>query len=67
MRSLLSMDSLVTVDPAVLLRAIEVYEVDRVVFADAYQVACAESAGVGRVWSFDQASDRVPTVGRLKP
>ena len=67
MRSLLSMDSVVTVDPALLLRAIEVYEVDRLDFAEAYLVACAETAGVGRVASLDQAIDRVPTVERLKP
>lgn len=67
MRSLLSMDSVVTVDPALLLRAIEVYEVDRLDFAEAYLVACAETAGVGRVASFDQAIDQVPTVVRLEP
>lgn len=67
MRSLLSMDSVVTVDPALLLRSIEVYEVDRLDFAEAYLVACAETAGVGRVASFDQAIDRVPTVVRLEP
>lgn len=67
MRSLLSMDSVVTVDPALLLRAIEVYEVDRLDFAEAYLVACAETAGVGRVASFDQAIDRVPTVERIEP
>lgn len=67
MRSLLSMRSVVTVDPALLLRAIEVYEVDRLDFAEAYLVACAESTGVGRVASFDQAIDRVTTVERLEP
>lgn len=67
MRSLLSMDSVVTVDPALLLRAIEVFEVDRLDFAEAYLVACAETAGVGRVASFDQVIDRVPTVEQLEP
>lgn len=67
MRSLLSMSSVVTVDPALLLRAIEVYEVDRLDFAEAYLVACAESTGVGRVASFDRAIDRVTTVERLEP
>lgn len=66
-RSLLSMRSVVTVDPAMLLRAIEVYEVDRLDFAEAYLVACAETTGVGRVVSFDQALDRVTTVVRLEP
>lgn len=67
MRSLVSMRSVVTVDPALLLRALEVYEVDRLDFAEAYLVACAESTGIGRVASFDRAIDRVTTVERLEP
>lgn len=67
MRSLLSLHSVTTVDPALLLRAIEVYEFDRLDFAEAYLVACAETTGVGRVASFDRAIDRVTTVERLEP
>jgi predicted nucleic-acid-binding protein len=67
MRSLIAMRSMITVDPAVLLRAIEVYDVDRLDFAEAYLVACAESAGVGSIASFEQAIDRVTTVTRLEP
>lgn len=67
MRSLVAMRSMVTVDPALLLRAIEVYEVDRLDFAEAYLVACAESTGIGSVASFDKAIDRVPTVTRIEP
>lgn len=67
MRSLLSMDSVVTVDPALLLRTIEIYEVERLDFAGAYLVACAETTVVGRVASFSQAIDRVPTVERVEP
>jgi len=67
MRSLVSMRSVVTVDPALLLRAIEVYETDRLDFAEAYLVACAESTGVGRVASFDRSIDRVDTVERIEP
>ena len=51
MRSLVAFDSIVCVDPAVLMRAIEVYETDRIDFAEAYLVACAESTGVGKVAS----------------
>ena len=64
MRSLISMRSVVTVDPALLLRAIEVYEVDRLDFAEAYLVAAAERTGVGVVATFDQTVDRVGTVRR---
>jgi predicted nucleic acid-binding protein len=67
MRSLIAFDSIVVVDPALLLRAIEVYETDRLDFAEAYLVACAESTEVGRVASFDRAIDRVDTVERVEP
>lgn len=67
MRSLIAMSSVVTVDPALLLRALEVYEVHRVDFAEAYLVACAESTGVNAVASFDRSIDRVGTVQRTEP
>ena len=67
MRSLVAMRSMITVDPALLLRAIEVYEVERLDFAEAYLVACAESTGIGRVASFDRTIDRVATVERIEP
>jgi predicted nucleic acid-binding protein len=66
-RSLLAFDSIVCVDPALLLRAIEVYETDRIDFAEAYLVACAESTGVGKVASFDRSIDRVDTIERIEP
>lgn len=61
-RSLLAFDSIHVVDRDVLLRAVEVYEVDRLDFAEAYLVACAENTGLGRVASFDRSIDRVPTI-----
>lgn len=67
MRSLIAFESVVCVDPALLLRAVEVYEVDRLDFAEAYLVACAESTGVERVASFDRAIDRIATVTRVEP
>ena len=66
-RSLVAFDSVVCVDPALLLRALEVYETDRVDFAEAYLVACAESTGVGRIASFDRSLDRVGTIERVEP
>lgn len=66
-RSLVAFDSIVCVDPALLLRAIEVYETDRIDFAEAYTVACAESTGVGKVVSFDRSIDRVDTIERIEP
>ena len=66
-RSLVAFDSVVCVDPALLLRAVEVYETDRVDFAEAYLVACAESTGVGKIASFDRSIDRVDTIERIEP
>ena len=67
MRSLVALRSVVTVDPALLLRALEVYEIDRIDFAEAYLVACAESSGVNRIASFDRSIDRVGTIERIEP
>ena len=67
MRSLVTMRSMITVDPVLLLRAIEVYELDRLDFAEAYLVASAERTGVGKVVSFDRTIDRVGTVRRIEP
>jgi predicted nucleic acid-binding protein len=66
-RSMIAFESIVCVDPALLLRAIEIYETDGLDFAEAYLVACAESTEVGRVASFDKAIDRVQTVERVEP
>lgn len=66
-RSLVAFDSVVCVDPALLLRAVEVYETDHVDFAEAYLVACAESTGVGKIASFDRSVDRVDTIERIEP
>jgi len=67
MRSLVALRSVVTVDPALLLRALEVYELDRIDFAESYLVACAESSGVNRIASFDRSIDRVGTIERIEP
>jgi len=67
MRSLLAFESIVCVDRSLLLRAVEVFEVDRIDFAEAYLVACAESTGVGVVASFDRSIDRVTTIERVEP
>ncbi len=67
MRSLIALRSMITIDQTLLLRAIEVYEIDRLDFAEAYLVACAESTGIGRIASFDRTIDRVETVERIEP
>ncbi len=67
LRSLVGFESVVCVDSALLLRAAEVYEVNRIDFAEAYLVACAESTGVGVVASFDRSIDRASSIERVEP
>jgi predicted nucleic-acid-binding protein len=67
MRSLVAFRSIVTVDPDLLLRTIEVFEIDRLDFAEAHLVACAETTGTQKVASFDKTIDRVTTVERIEP
>ena len=66
-RSLVAFASILCVDRALLLRAIEVYETDRIDFAEAYLVACAETTGVSKVASFDRSIDRINTIERIEP
>ena len=66
-RSMVAFESIVCVDPALLLRSLEVYETDRLDFAEAYLVSCAETTEIGRVASFDRSIDRVDTVERVEP
>ncbi|MDE2991081.1 MAG: type II toxin-antitoxin system VapC family toxin [Chloroflexota bacterium] len=67
LRAMLAFRAIRVVDGALLLRAVEVYEVHGLDFADAYLVASAERTGVGVVASFDRAIDRVDTVRREEP
>jgi predicted nucleic acid-binding protein len=66
-RAVIAFPAIVVVDAALLLRAIEVYEVNRLDFAEAYLVASAEVSGVGAIASFDRSIDKVATVQRIEP
>ncbi len=66
-RAIIAFAAIRVVDEDLLLRAVEVYEIDRLDFAEAYLVASAERSGVGAVASFDRSIDRVRTVGRIEP
>jgi predicted nucleic acid-binding protein len=66
-RAIVAFPAVTVIDDNLLLRAIEVYEVHRLDFAEAYLVASAERAGVDTVASFDRSIDRVSTVRRLDP
>jgi predicted nucleic-acid-binding protein len=67
MRATIGHPTIETVDPPSLLRALEVYETERLDFAEAYLVAQAETTAVGEIVSFDRAIDRVTTVTRREP
>ncbi len=66
-RAVIAFPAIRTLDPALLLRSLEVYETHRVDFAEAYLVASAESAGVTYIASFDRSIDQVTTVKRIEP
>lgn len=67
MRAAISLSSIETVDPSILRRALEVYELERLDFAEAYLIAQAEATGVSEVLSFDRSIDRIQTVTRREP
>lgn len=67
MRSAIALSTIKTVEPAILLRALEVYELERLDFAEAYLVAQAEATGVNEVLSFDRSIDRLRSVTRREP
>jgi predicted nucleic-acid-binding protein len=67
MRSAISLPSIKTLDSSTPLRALEVYETNRLDFVEAYLVAQAETTGVREVLSFDRSIDRIDTVTRREP
>ncbi len=67
MRAAIALPSVAVIDVSLLLRALEVYEIDRLDFAEAYLVASAEATGVAAIVSFDRSIDRVRTISRVEP
>jgi predicted nucleic-acid-binding protein len=67
MRAAIALPSVAVIDASLLLRALEVYEIDRLDFAEAYLVASAEATGMGAILSFDRSIDRVRTTSRIEP
>jgi predicted nucleic acid-binding protein len=66
-RAIVGFPAVVVVDEPLLLRALEVYEIERLDFAEAYLLASAEASGVGAIASFDRTIDRLSTVRRIEP
>jgi predicted nucleic-acid-binding protein len=67
LRAAVALPNIETVDVDLLLRALAVYEVDRLDFAEAYLVALAEASGVSEILSFDRSIDRIESVTRREP
>jgi len=67
MRAAIALPSIRVTDEPSMLRALEVYELERVDFAEAYLVAQAEATGVGTIASFDRSIDRVTSIARHEP
>jgi len=66
-RAIVTFPTIAVDDPQLLLRAVEVYENDRLDFAEAYLVASAERSGVRAVASFDKTVRRVASVELIQP
>ena len=66
-RSVVAYPPIRTLDPALLLRSLEVYETHRIDFAEAYLLASAEASGIPDIISFDRSIDRVTTANRIEP
>ncbi len=66
-RSVIGFPAMRILDPALLLRSLEIYEIHGVDFAEAYLAASAEIAGIREIASFDRSLDRVPTITRFEP
>ena len=66
MRAAVTMPT-ITANTDVILRALALYEHERLDFADAYLVATAELSGLVGVASFDEAIDRIGFIERIRP
>lgn len=66
-RAVVTFPAIAVADPELLLRTVEVYENDRLDFAEAYLVASAERSGVRAVASLDKAVRRVTSVELIQP
>jgi predicted nucleic acid-binding protein len=67
MRAVIAFPAITVVDEVLLLRALEIYEVNRLDFAEAYLVASAEVFDIEAVVSFDKAVGRTRTVRHVVP
>lgn len=67
LRAVLAFPAIRVIDADLLQRAIELYDLLRLDFADAYLVASAERTGIGVVVSFNRGIDRATSIHREEP
>lgn len=67
LRATINYPSVVVDDAVVLHRALYLFQVERLDFAEAYLVAVAESTRVGVIAPFDRSLDRLGTIERIEP
>lgn len=67
LRALLSLKSVAPEHGHIILRTLDLYELDRMDFADAYLVAFAETNHVPQIVSFDKGIGKASTVTRIDP
>jgi predicted nucleic acid-binding protein len=61
------MPTIIAVDDLLLHRSLELYETERLDYAEAYVAAVAELTRTANVVSFDRRLDRVNTIKRVEP
>ena len=67
LRALIAMDSVSVQDQPTLLRSLDLYEHQKMDFADAYLVAFGAAHGISAIASFDKGIDRAKAVQRIDP
>lgn len=67
LRAVLAFPAIRVIDADLLQRAIELYDLLRLDFADAFLVASAERTGISVIASFDRGIDRATTIRREEP
>ena len=67
LRAVIAFPAIVVLDEVLLLRALELYELEKLDFVTSYLAAGAERSGVGAVASFYQSLERIETVQLIEP
>jgi len=67
LRAVIAFPAIVVLDEALLLRALELYEREKLDFVTSYLAASAERSGVGSVASFYHSLERIESVQLIEP